>query len=118
MASKKRKAKRQKKKDHVNVKVNIELSDKVQEALDKTGGKIEDLVNLQLNSFLNRRKILTLDDRFHFGQYEGQKVMDVMNNDPGYMIWLVVEQRSGKFDAGVVDACKRLALDLKGHMAF
>ena len=49
--------------------------------------------------------MMTVDSILTFGKYKGEKLADVMDDDPGYIVWLS-ENTDLVFEAGIVEACQ------------
>lgn len=101
----------------VPVRVNRTLAERAAQEVEQYSGTLEGLVEIQLKSYLNVRVKLGLHDEFNFGKYQGVKVMEVLRNDPDYMIWLVKEQKSNKFKSDVTEAVDEIK-DIQEDFSF
>mgnify|MGYP001545676162 FL=1 len=99
----------------VSLKINLpqKLAVSIEEVLLLKGLSLDEAVRLYLRAMVTsseRSKALTLEAEMPVGKYKGEEVEVIARADPAYILWLMENSRSIKFDPLVLQMIEQNGL--------
>jgi len=89
----------------IKVRVDPRLASRVEAYLKQRGLTLDQAVGLYLRAMINtseRSRSLRLGDVMPFGKYAGERVEVILRAEPGYIMWLIANNESVRWDPEVL----------------
>lgn len=95
----------------VKVRVDPRLATRVEVYLKQRGLTLDQAVGLYLRAMINtseRSRSLRLSDMMPFGKYAGERVEVILRAEPSYIMWLITNNESIRWDPEVLFMLEQL----------